>query len=638
MHRQAHVLLIVFLCYSCRLFAQLPGAPQNDTITSPYLDINQIGLVKLIGYKNFEIAFIDPKVSLDGAIPDFDFKHPRRSLPGIPAKDVTKRTLIRFNVCNTADSGMFAWFFPGAYYWNVELYKQTDGGLQKINAVRPRNSDSIAYRKLFIDAHDTVTIIAALVPAKTSLNRLNPRLIQNSYLNSFIEEFHNFNSVSNLITYIFCGLFLMMILYSLSNYVLNGNMDFLYYSGYAFFIGLMLLIKAIYTFHTNRIAFFQEEYLDFILQCTAILLYMIFMQKFLSTKTNHRFLYHLYNVGIGLLIAAVAGYTYFHYFSDNFLLESKIENYTKIFLLILTAIFLGYSVISWRDKLLRFLFWGNLCLLMFSLLSLILIIFRIPLPGIFQSSILFYEIGLFFELVFFLAGLNHKNKIRLIADTREREKLKAENLKKELEKELAVLKAQQEERERISADMHDELGSGMTAIRLMSEIAKNKMKEGIPSEINKISNSADEVLNKMNAIIWSMNSENDTVDNLISYIRSYALEYFDNTPLNCKVNNPEKIPHKEISGDKRRNIFLCVKETLNNALKHARASEIRIDFEVTESVLTIRIADNGVGIDLEKIRQFGNGLKNISNRMKTIGGKYQIENNRGTLTTLTLPL
>ena len=82
----------------------------------------------------------------------------------------------------------------------------------------------------------------------------------------------------------------------------------------------------------------------------------------------------------------------------------------------------------------------------------------------------------------------------------------------------------------------------MTAIRLMSEIARNKMKENTPVEIEKISTSADDVLNKMNAIIWSMNSGNDTVDNLVSYIRSYALEYFESTPIHCKVNTPDNIP------------------------------------------------------------------------------------------------
>ena len=208
---------------------------------------------------------------------------------------------------------------------------------------------------------------------------------------------------------------------------------------------------------------------------------------------------------------------------------------------------------------------------------------------------------------------------------------------KEYEKELAVYKAQQEERQRISADMHDELGAGMTAIRLMSEIARNKMKESTPVEIERISHSADEVLNKMNAIIWSMNSGNDTLDNLVSYIRSYALEYFESTQVDCRVNTPPNIEALEITGDKRRNIFLCVKETLNNALKHANASLITIDFNINHE-LQIKITDNGVGIDLQKLRQFGNGLKNISRRMQSIGGSYHIENNNGTITTLTLPL
>src|SRR5262245_61563413 len=171
---------------------------------------------------------------------------------------------------------------------------------------------------------------------------------------------------------------------------------------------------------------------------------------------------------------------------------------------------------------------------------------------------------------------------------------------KEYEKELAVFKAQQQERERISADIHDELGSGMTAIRLMSEIARNKMKQETPVEIEKISQSADEVLNKMNAIIWSMNSGNDTIDNLVSYIRSYATEYFENTPIECKVKTPDHIETRELTGDKRRNIFLCLKETLNNTLKHSRATEVNIEFCIDHS-LAIRISDNGVGIDLSNI-------------------------------------
>lgn len=316
------------------------------------------------------------------------------------------------------------------------------------------------------------------------------------------------------------------------------------------------------------------------------------------------------------------------------------ENITKALLLVMVIIFCVYSLQRWKNKLLRYLFWGNLFLFVFSLMSQLLIFWNLvpkTWPYIFRSAVVYYEMGLLLELVFFLAGLNYKNRRQLIASARERERLKAENQMNEYEKEIAIYKAQQQERERISADMHDELGSGMTAIRLMSEIARNKMKENTPVEIEKISHSADEVLNKMNAIIWSMNSGNDTVDNLVSYIRAYALEYFEYTHIDCRISTPDEIAPTELTGEKRRNLFLCVKETLNNALKHSKATELKINFIIDKS-LTIIICDNGSGITPEKMRQFGNGLKNIAKRMESIGGTYEIKNDGGTVTILQLPL
>jgi len=309
-------------------------------------------------------------------------------------------------------------------------------------------------------------------------------------------------------------------------------------------------------------------------------------------------------------------------------------------LLAMMVVFLFYCLRYWKDKLLRYLFWGNLLYFFFSVFSQLLILLgHVPgnLPAVFSSSLFYYELGLFLELVFFLAGLSYKNRRQIIEQTKEREWLKMENERKEFEKQMAIVTAQQDERNRISTDMHDELGSGMTAIRLMSEIAKNKMKKNTPPEIEKISQSADDILNKMNAIIWSMNSKNDSLGNLISYIRAYSTEYLEGTSVKCKVSIPDQIPEKQLSGDKRRNIFLCVKETLNNMLKHSRASEMLIDI-AADGILQIKIHDNGVGIDLQNIREFGNGLQNIDRRMKSIGGDFQIEKSNGTQSILTLPL
>ncbi|MFZ9388093.1 MAG: sensor histidine kinase [Chitinophagaceae bacterium] len=557
----------------------------------------------------------------------------------IPVHYVTRKALVRFTVCNSADSITGIYFFPGFYFRNIRLYREEGSGLAALPDIRPSNKESAGYRYFSVPAHTRMVVVAELGFLKTYINKIRPRLINPAYLDGFRERMHDISEDSDLVTYVFCGLMLMMILYSLSVYFQGANKEFLYYSGYALFTGLLLFGKAFYNYHTHPVNFFLEEYLDFMLQCTGILFYLIFMKKFLNTRDEFPFLQKFYNTGILLLMGSMVSYTSLHYGTDLFAAENMVENGTKFFLLIMILIFLVYSAGNWKHRLLRYLFWGNLSYLLFSILSfgLILAPNLFPFRGLAADSILYYELGILFELVFFLAGLNYKNNRRLIEQTRERETLRAQNLLKEYEKEMAVYKAQQEERERISADMHDELGSGMTAIRLMSEIARNKMKENTPAEIEKISLSADDVLNKMNAIIWSMNSSNDTLDNLVSYIRAWSLEYFENTPVACQVHTPEQISEQEILGDKRRNIFLCLKESLNNILKHAEATQVSIDIE-TGDFLVIRITDNGKGIDLGNLRQFGNGLKNIARRMESIGGHFEIKNDNGTVTTLTLPL
>jgi signal transduction histidine kinase len=626
-----YVSLLVLLFIYSNVYAQ-------DSVNS-WNDIREIRLAKSV-LKTVTSTYINKKENRFSDYLRLSFQPGIEHKGTIPTGFVTKELLLKFNVCNSADTASSIYFFPGFFYNDIKLYKISNGVISEIPPVLPPVSDSIGFRLISLAAHDSISVIARLSFVKTYINVIKPRLVQPQYTAAFMAELRSNYSQDNVVTYIFCGLLMMMILFSLANFFQGASPEFLYYSGYAFFLGSMLLTKAVFDYRASYINFFFESYLDFIFQGIGIIFYMIFMQRFLYTKERHPFLYKLYNTSIGLLIISLLSYTFLHYFTNNFTIENAVENITKLLLLVMVIIFLVYSLRHWNDKLLRFLFWGNFFLFIFSLISQVNVmlddLFQ-NLPGVFRSSLFYYEAGLFLELVFFLAGLNYKNKGNIIAQTKEREMLKAQNKLKEYEKEIAVYKAQQQERERISADMHDELGSGMTAIRLMSEITRKKMKENTPVEIDKISASANEVLDKMNVIIWSMNSGNDTIDNLVSYIRAYCLEYFENTPVQCKITTPEETDTREISGDKRRNVFLCIKETLNNALKHSGASLVTISIEA-RAVLRIEIVDNGKGIDMQELRQFGNGLKNMSTRMKSIGGTYEIENRNGTITTLEVPV
>ena len=134
-----------------------------------------------------------------------------------------------------------------------------------------------------------------------------------------------------------------------------------------------------------------------------------------------------------------------------------------------------------------------------------------------------------------------------------------------------------------------------------------------------------------------MTSSNDSVENLVAYIRSYAVEFFESTAIDCYFSMPASIPHKEISGEKRRNMFLSVKEALNNVLKHSQSSVVKINVVVNDRLI-IEIQDDGVGINMEKLRKFGNGLNNMKKRMASINGEFDIENQEGTRTTFALVL
>ena len=609
----------------------------QDSLSLPYTDISGIRFTDTLT-NDVATAYVSTDSSLEKYYKNFHFIAGKQ-YRGIPACVVPKNVIVKFKIWNSADSTRNIFFFPGFFFDNIKLYREETSGLAAIPRILPRHPDSLGYRLISLAPHDSATVFAEIHQVRTYNNNLFPRLINTFYLPAYIVDLHHRQESLDLTTYVFTGLLLMMILFSLANYAQGGNREFLYYSGYAFFLAAMFFTKSFYNQHASFINYFIEGYLDFILQSLGIGFYMVFMQRFLETRKKYPFLHKLYNVGIIVLAVSVFSYSYLHFFAKNYAVQYYVETITKDLLIMMIVVFAWYSVKRWNDKLLRFLVWGNLALFVFSLVSQAFIFFKwkFPLPPIFNAALFYYELGLFLELVFFLMGLSYKNRKQIIEQTKERERLKMENERKEFEKQMAVVTAQQEERNRISTDMHDELGSGMTAIRLMSEIAKNKMKENTPVEIERISQSADDVLNKMNAIIWSMNSRNDSLGNLISYIRSYSLEYLEGTKVDCKVNIPENIPEKELTGDKRRNIFLCVKETLNNMLKHSKATELIIDI-AADKALTIKIHDNGVGIDLQKIREFGTGLQNIDRRMKIIGGSFSIENRNGTVSILKLEL
>jgi signal transduction histidine kinase len=553
----------------------------------------------------------------------------KRAIP-LPTYWYDKSIYVRFKVFNPSQAMDTLYFFPGISYKKITLFQQNKSG--KFIQQKDENKYT-GYQPLYIPAQDTTVYIVQLKNAKTIVNSLILHLITKDYIYNYQNFFKNNTRNNRTAGFLFSGVLLMMMFFSGSNFWVNRKTEFLYNACYSFCMFSVVFFNTYFDKSTGIVASIFNGYAGLLMMITGTIFYVAFTRKFLDTKINYPILNKVFFYFEGTLCLLMLLFTYVYFFVDNYPLQSFVENTMKI-LSIGIGIFYIIVAAFQKNKLMNYLALGNLMLIIFSIISYILVVSNQPIINLFTSSLFYYELGIVIELNFFLIGLMYKNKLDLIVKIKEQETLKRASEKQLFESKLAIMNAKQNERNRISADMHDDLGSGVTAIRLYSELAKNRMGDTAFPEVDKISQFANDLLNNMNAIIWTMNSNNDSLDRMIAYIRNYILEYFENTGINCKIELIDNIPILPVSGEIRRNIFLVVKESINNIIKHSGATAVTMKFWISTEGFHFTIHDNGKGINLEKLRQFGNGLKNMKKRMDDSGIEFSIENNSGTLITL----
>ena len=561
----------------------------------------------------------------------------RGFIRGIPTRLVSLPFYCRFTIQNDADTVRSFYFFPGYYFRYIALFRDSAGYIARLPQILPPDGE-LGCRMLTVPPRSTTPFYFEGSLIKANTNWMDPTLIEPGFLSSYFKILR-FNTVQlGVITFVFCGILLMMIIYSLTNFIQNWKGEYLFYALYGACMMALFFIKALFYRENHPFYFFFEEYFDFVIQVSGYYFYIRFTRLIIGTAHNYPSMDKAFRTAQTILVVLLAVYSLVYFCGGPYPLLNTLENGGKCFLL---GLLFFYIIVGFaqRNKLMNYLLAGNLALLLLSLTSQLVILFGVRFPYVssfFNQALFYYELGVVIELVFFLAALAYKNKKELIEKVKIEQTMKLDQEKKEFETKLAIIQAQQDERSRISADMHDELGSGVTAIRLMSELAKRRLVDQSIPEIEKISMSANELMNKMNTIIWSMNATNDTLANLIAYMRAFAIEHFENSAIECTVDVPDVIPDIEISGEKRRNIFLVVKEALNNALKHSKTTRLVLRILIEEE-LRIEVHDFGQGIQTEKMRQFSNGLTNMQRRMESIGGTIWIKKENGTVVGLSCP-
>lgn len=220
------------------------------------------------------------------------------------------------------------------------------------------------------------------------------------------------------------------------------------------------------------------------------------------------------------------------------------------------------------------------------------------------------------------------------ARSREREQARHQLLRNEQQHVIDELRM----REQISEDLHEELGAGLSALKLYSDM---DLAEEVDPRRKQLLQSrsamADELVASLRQIIWTMNSPNTTVEQLVRYLVDHAHLYCAQHGLRLVTHVQGEWPTHLLRPEQRRNPFLALKEILANTAKHAHAD--RVELRITwENELVISVKDNGNGVIAHPDRLSGNGLRTLKRRIAAIGGTVEMNGAVGMHLLLRIPM
>ena len=205
-------------------------------------------------------------------------------------------------------------------------------------------------------------------------------------------------------------------------------------------------------------------------------------------------------------------------------------------------------------------------------------------------------------------------------------------LRRKLEKQQAVA----QERKRISADLHDDVGSTLSSIRIMSTVAENNPQQSAEM-VKKISENSKRMLENMGDIVWTENPDHDSFTEMLARMNQYASQALESKGIRFNIVTGGVSENIQLASEHRRNFYLIFKEAVNNVAKYSDCTEANIVISRNGKLISMKIMDNGKGFAQEN-GTAGNGLKNMRRRAATIHGELKISSSAGKGTTVELQM
>ena len=215
---------------------------------------------------------------------------------------------------------------------------------------------------------------------------------------------------------------------------------------------------------------------------------------------------------------------------------------------------------------------------------------------------------------------------------------------------LALLQQQhaiERDRTRIAKDIHDDIGAGLTQITLLTELARREPEPDGRQLWSASPSSARKLTKAMDEIVWAVDPQHDTFEGLMDYISAYAEDFLRVAGIRCRMDLPLALPAMRVDAELRYNLFLALKEALNNVVKHAQATEVWLRLKIGADAFTLSVEDNGRGLCRGRARApapgagdgpvgSGSGLENLKKRLAAVGGDCTVESEPGQGTRVTM--
>ncbi|MBK8484995.1 MAG: hypothetical protein IPL31_11810 [Saprospiraceae bacterium] len=207
-------------------------------------------------------------------------------------------------------------------------------------------------------------------------------------------------------------------------------------------------------------------------------------------------------------------------------------------------------------------------------------------------------------------------------------------------------------RNRIAADLHDEIGSTLSSISLASSVIQNKLNDStteVTSLLDRISNNTDNMMEAMSDIVWAVNTKNDRFDNVINRMRAFAIEILEPKNILVHFTISPNVSNVILNMQQRKNLYLIFKEAINNAAKYSECKNVWLNIDYNHEKIILEIKDDGIGFEIigkaESIPTMqsvevssnsfgGNGLTNMQKRAGELKGKLIIDSSIGNGTTV----